>query len=82
MRITIGNDGRYNFHNVADITLNIAERNQIKDRFGEKIMAVELTPSQIKRVLNYFCGNPDCCCGSHPEGWEETQNGAIIHLDL
>jgi len=77
-KITVGNEGRYNFHNVSDLTLRVI--NPIT-RDG-KIVAMELTPSQYRKVNKHFCGMSDCCCGSEPKGYEEIDhNLAIIHFD-
>jgi len=82
MTITIGNEGRYNFHNVSDLTLRVAKENLIYARDGKTVVSVELTPSQIKRIERHFCGIADCKCGSAPRGYEEiAYNRAIIHLD-
>ena len=81
MTITIGNDGRYNFHNACDITLRIAPDNYIYDTSGEQIVAVELTPSQIRQVENHFCGISDCLCGSTPRGWERVSDVRVtMHI--
>lgn len=77
MKITIGNEGRYNFHNAPDI--NIVVLNPIT-RDG-KLVATELTPAQIQRAKAHFCGISNCDCGSHPVGWKETDyKRVIIHF--
>jgi hypothetical protein len=81
MKLTIGNEGRYNFHNVSDLTIRVASENYIYLRDGKTITSVELTLSQIKRISRHFCGISDCKCGSNPRGYEEIAGGrAVIHL--
>ena len=76
--VTVKNEGRYNFHNVRDLTLRVA--NPIT-RNGE-VVAMELTRSQYRKVNKHFCGMSDCCCGSEPKGYEEIDHGkAVIHFD-
>ena len=81
MTITVGNDGRYNFHNVSDLTIRVRPENYIYLRDGKTVAAVWLTQSQIKRINRHFCGSPSCSCGSGPRGYEEkTEGRAVIHL--
>lgn len=86
MKITLSNEGRYNFHNADDIDILVREENYIYSADGQTVEAVELTPSQKRRVENHFCGMSDCCCGSSPSGAETYQRGnlpvetMVIHL--
>ena len=81
MTITVGNDGRYNFHNMSDLTIRVRPENYIYSRDGKTVASVELTPSQITRISRHFCGISDCRCGSGPRGYEEiAEGGAVIHL--
>lgn len=90
MKVILSNEGRYNFHNVGSITVNVRPENFIwgKRKFlnSEVVKAVELTPSQIRRVRRHFCGMSDCMCGSCPDSWETIDNASatgervIIHL--
>ena len=80
--VTIGNTGRYNFHNVADITLHISDEMLIEGVDGG-VVGAELTESQIKRISSHFCGISDCECGSSPAGMEYiSEDRAVIHFNL
>lgn len=76
--IEIGNQGRYNFHNVQDIRIKVLQpitRNGI-------VVATELTLSQQKRIKKHFCPFSDCGCGSSPRGWEQIDyDRAVIHFE-
>lgn len=81
MKITIGNEGRYNFHNAGDIFLRIAPEKFIFADNPKTVLSVKLTPSQIRRINKHFCGMRDCCCGSGPRGIEYVSDDeAVIHL--
>ncbi len=80
MKLTISNEGRYNFHMVPDLTIIVRENRKIYR--DHKVVAVSLSPSQMRRIEKHFCGRIDCGCGSMPRGLEYTYaGGAIIHLD-
>lgn len=68
--ISLGSEGRNNFHNVVDICIRVAPEQYC--RRDDMVEGIELTPAQIKRVASHFCGISDCCCGSHPDGWEQV----------
>jgi hypothetical protein len=77
--ISVGSDGRRNFHNMTDLTLRVTANQYIRRR--DIVDAVALTESQANRIGRHFCGISDCCCGSKPAGMEEVQEGEwIIHL--
>ena len=83
MTITVGNDGRYNFHNVSYLALRVAKENYVYAKDGKTVISVELTPSQFRRIERHFCGISDCKCGSGPVGYEEIAEGrAVIHLPV
>lgn len=78
-KITVGNEGRYNFHNASDITLHINDDMLIYR--GDEVVAAELTPAQVRRINRHFCGISGCGCGSGPKEMEEVDyNKNIIHL--
>ena len=64
--ITVGSEGRNNFHNSPDLTLHI-KPDQYDPIKGDTIY---LTDSQERRIYRHFCGISDCCCGSAPDGMD------------
>lgn len=72
--ITVGNEGRYNFHNVSDMRLRLIHPVYLGD--SDTLIAIRLTPAQAARVQKHYCGIKGCGCGSAPRGWEENENGA------
>ncbi len=80
-KITVGNEGRYNFHNVSDMTLHVKDDMLVYDEDGTEIVGIKLTPSQVRRVKNHFCGVSGCGCGSEPAGMEQIDyDRYIIHI--
>lgn len=75
-KITVGSQGRYNFHHAADITLHIRPGQY---HFSGDV--IYLTDSQRTRVERHFCGISDCCCGSGPSNMEYMgPDVAVLHV--
>lgn len=52
------------FHNSAEITIRIkADSDTVNYKIEQGEIRDLLSPSQIKRLDNHFCGISDCCCG-------------------